>query len=207
MDMPADTSLAVADQVFPLRGGALPADHAWALAEAVRAFLPWWDDEPEAGILPISGLSRSEAGCLVSGRARLVLRLPLHRLASADSLAGQRLPVGDGLELGTPASRPIQAARGVVYSHFVCADTDDEIVFVERCKAELAARGLQPQLITGKARRLATPEGVVHGFSLMLHGLGPQASIALQEAGLGRHRALGCGIFVPHKSVAAVGGE
>jgi hypothetical protein len=40
----------------------------------------------------------------------------------------------------------------------------------------------------------------------MLHGLGAADSLAVQEAGLGAHRALGCGLFVPHKSVVAVGG-
>ena len=42
-------------------------------------------------------------------------------------------------------------------------------------------------------------------FSMMLHGLGPEQSLRLQQRGLGPHRLLGCGLFVPHKSAAAVG--
>jgi hypothetical protein len=45
----------------------------------------------------------------------------------------------------------------------------------------------------------------VRGFSLLLHGLTPAQSLAVQESGLGEGRKLGCGIFVPHKSVVAVG--
>ncbi|MEJ2178567.1 MAG: type I-MYXAN CRISPR-associated protein Cas6/Cmx6 [Gammaproteobacteria bacterium] len=35
--------------------------------------------------------------------------------------------------------------------------------------------------------------------------LEPAESIALQQRGVGLNRALGCGIFLPHKSLAAVG--
>jgi hypothetical protein len=84
-------------------------------------------------------------------------------------------------------------------------DADDEIEFLERCTSLLAARGMKPQLITGKARELRTAQSVLRGFSLMLHGLGAADSLAVQEDGLGAHRALGCGLFVPHKSVVAVG--
>jgi hypothetical protein len=43
------------------------------------------------------------------------------------------------------------------------------------------------------------------GFSLMLDALSPDHSLRMLEAGLGRHRRLGCGLFVPHRSAAAVG--
>ena len=42
-------------------------------------------------------------------------------------------------------------------------------------------------------------------FSMMLHALVPEQSLRLQQHGLGPHRLLGCGLFVPHKSAAAVG--
>jgi len=46
---------------------------------------------------------------------------------------------------------------------------------------------------------------VLDTFSLMLHALPEEQSLRLQRCGLGPHRLLGCGIFVPHKSAAAVG--
>jgi hypothetical protein len=39
----------------------------------------------------------------------------------------------------------------------------------------------------------------------MLDGLSRSAALRVLEAGLGRHRRLGCGLFVPHRSAAAVG--
>ena len=196
------------DVVFSLEGGALGDDHATALSLAVRHALPWFDDEPEAAILPLSGLARGDGVRFVGRRSRLILRLPIHRSASADSLSGARLDLdGIALTVGASSLRPLLPARGVVYSHFVCVGTDDEIEFLERCTSLLAARGLKPQLITGKARELRAVAGPVRGFSLMLHGLNAAESLAVQESGVGEHRMLGCGIFVPHKSVAAVGGQ
>ena len=194
------------DVVFSLGNGTLGEDHACALSLAVRRALPWLDEEPEAGILPLSGLARGDGVRFVGRRSRLVLRLPIHRSAGAASLAGARLDLdGIALTVGSSSFRLLLPARGVVYSHFVSVGADDEIEFLARCGSLLAERGLKPQLITGKARELRAAESVVRGFSLMLHGLGRAESLAVQEAGLGGHRALGCGIFVPHKSVAAVG--
>jgi hypothetical protein len=39
----------------------------------------------------------------------------------------------------------------------------------------------------------------------MLDGLVADQSLIVLEAGLGAHRRLGCGLFVGHKSAAAVG--
>ena len=204
---PDDASLVMVDVVFSLEDATLGDDHASALSLAVRRALPWLDAEPEAGILPLSGLARGNGVRFVGRRSRLVLRLPIHRSASADSLAGARLDLdGVALQVRTSSIRPLFPARGVVHSHLVSVGTDDEIEFLARCQSLLAERGLKPQLITGKARELRAAEGLVRGFSLMLHGLGAAGSLAVQETGLGGHRALGCGIFIPHKSVVAVGG-
>lgn len=203
---PDEASTRMVDVVFSLEEGTLAVDHADALSLAVRRVLPWLDAEPEAGILPLSGLARGNDVHYVGRRSRLVLRVPPHRSASADSLAGVRLDV-DGVVLAVGASsiRPLFPARGVVYSHLVSVGTDDEIEFLSRCRSLLSERGFEPRLITGKASHLRTAQGLVSGFSLMLHGLAAMDSLAVQEAGLGGHRVLGCGIFIPHKSVVAVG--
>ncbi|NJD36606.1 MAG: type I-MYXAN CRISPR-associated protein Cas6/Cmx6 [Betaproteobacteria bacterium] len=203
-----EASTRMVDVVFALEDGTLDDDLAEALSLAVRRVLSWFDDEPDAGILPISGMARGSGVRYVGRRSRLVLRLPIQRAASADSLVGVRLDLGGVLlTVGSSSMRPLFPARGVVYSHLVSVGTDDEIEFLARCKAMLAGRGLQPQLISGKAHGLRTAQGPVRGFSLMLHGLPAADSLAIQEAGLGGHRALGCGVFVPHKTVAAVGGQ
>jgi CRISPR-associated protein Cas6 len=92
-----------------------------------------------------------------------------------------------------------------VYSHFVSTGTADELEFLGQAAALLKAAGLPDTMIAGKAHAACTPGGDVCGFSLLLHGLTPAQSLAVQESGLGEGRKIGCGIFIPHKSVVAVG--
>jgi len=205
-EWPENASSAVADFVFELGSGTLASEHAEALADALRQALPWLGDEPQAGVLPLSGLSRGNGHWFVGRRSRLVLRLPLHRAASADSLSGATLVVaGSRLQVGAPSRRPLQPVTEVVYSHFVSYGTANELAFLARCRAALDARGLRASPVTGRARRMDTSGGPVEGFALMLHGLSPADSVAIQEDGLGQHRLYGCGVFVPHKSITAVG--
>jgi hypothetical protein len=41
----------------------------------------------------------------------------------------------------------------------------------------------------------------------MLHNVKLKESVALQQVGLGKHRLLGGGILIPHKSIRAVRAE
>ena len=59
--------------------------------------------------------------------------------------------------------------------------------------------------VCGREQHLQGPEHELHGYSLMLHGLREASALRILERGLGAHRWMGCGVFVPHKSAAAVG--
>ncbi|MDE2299724.1 MAG: hypothetical protein KGK18_16350, partial [Burkholderiales bacterium] len=59
--------------------------------------------------------------------------------------------------------------------------------------------------VCGLRHQVGAPGPLITGFSLMLHGLSGADSVRLQRSGLGPHRLLGCGIFVRHRSAAAVG--
>lgn len=205
-DWPEDASAAVVDVVYELAPGTLADDHAEALSQALRVALPWLDEEPLAGVLPLSGLGRGDGHHFVGRRSRLTIRMPIRRSASADSICGQALEVAGGaLGIGRCSLRPLLPATEVVHSHFVSFGMEDEIAFLAACREAMAARHLGGEPVTGRARRLNTRTGVIHGFSLMIHGLKRAESVAIQEDGLGLHRLLGCGLFIPHKSVAAVG--
>lgn len=196
---------AVVDMVFPLGGHSLPRDSAPALLAALQREMPWLDQEPLAGIHPLKLVPGTDAEALLSHRTRLLLRLPRERTGAAAELAGRSLQMGEQIAtLGLPHLRELLPHR-TLYAYAVAAQADDEIAFMQAMNDELQTLQVRSQVICGKRQQRDWPGGALTTFSLMLHGLTQADSLRLQENGLGLHRLLGCGIFVPHKSAAAVG--
>lgn len=202
IDAPADT---VVDVAFALEGASLPRDHALPLAQALGALLPWLPMEPLAGIHPVKVVPGYGVRGLLSQRARLLLRLPEARLADLARLAGCALSVGGcELRLGEPRPREL-LPHSTLYAHFVAAASDDEPLFMEGVASALRALRVDGHRVCGRRQQRRVSAGEITGFSLMLHGLSAADSLCLQREGIGPHRLLGCGIFVPHRSAAAVG--
>ena len=112
----ADDHYVVPDDVVDLAFGiacqALPVDHLHALAAALSEALPWFVDEPQAGMHPVHGADsgngwmRPEAPdslIYLSSRTPLVLRLPRARLDAARELIGRTLDVAGHRPAGAPA--------------------------------------------------------------------------------------------------------
>ena len=196
----------VIDVVFSIRGSTVAEDHALLLWQALRAELPWLEEENEAAVLPLERLGKGDGLRFVGPRARLVLRLPRHRVVSTDFLSGRRLLLNEGIEVGTRSTRALAPSR-VIHSPCVDVGTSDEGEFLEICRNWLIDQGMRPEIVCGRGRSFRTEGGTAHGFSLMLYGLTGQQTLVLQQRGLGDNHRLGCGIFVPHKNVAAVGSE
>lgn len=195
----------VVDVVFPIGGRSLPRDHALALAQALGEKLPWFESEPFAGIHPVKVVQGNDAHGLLSQRARLLIRVPQDRVASLATLTGQTLNVGGcELYLGTPHPRDL-LPHGTLYAYAVAAVSADELAFLESVANELKALQVRAHSVCGKRQRMAVQGRELDTFSLMLHGLTAEHSLRLQQHGVGQHRMFGCGIFVPHKSAAAVG--
>jgi CRISPR-associated protein Cas6 len=196
---------AVVDLVFPLAGHSLPREHAQLLQQGLQQAMPWLADEPRAGVHPIKLVSGNEPQALLSQRARLLLRLPRQRVDAASELAGGTLELdGCVVRLGVPHLRELQP-YATLYASAVAAPGEDEAAFLLAMERELQALQVRAQRVCGKRARRQLQGREATTFSLMLHGLSPLDSLRMQEHGLGPHRLLGCGIFVPHKSAAAVG--
>ena len=206
----------VVDLVFQIECRALPVDHAWALSQAVRTALPWLELEPVAGVHPVhvaesgNGWQRPQnAGDLLqlSRRTKLVLRVPRQRVDAAQALAGRQLDVaGHGLRVEKAILRPLSAITTIFSRYVVSADGLDETAFLQGALRELEALGVRPKkMLCGLEKIIATPEQPIHTRSLMLAGLKQLESVTLQQRGLGPHRLLGCGLFIPHKDIREVG--
>ena len=94
--------------------------------------------------------------------------------------------------------------HGTLYAYRVAATSEDESAFMTGAKQSLVDRGVTCQTICGRHHQIDAGSGLQHVFSLMVHGLDAEESRHLQQTGLGPHRLLGCGLFVPHKSASAV---
>jgi len=192
------------DVAFSLRGGSIPADHGWLLFRLLAERLDWLETEPDAGVHPIRG-SRAVAGEIYLGsRARLMLRLPRPRAEQSFALSGARFDLGNRVEIGDAHLRPL-FAHGTLYSQFATTGTSDEAQFQSNVSKDLQDAGIRCRIICGRMRRAQTQDAEIVGFSLMLHELSTEHSLRMQAIGLGEGRKLGCGIFIPHKSAAAVG--
>jgi CRISPR-associated protein Cas6 len=193
------------DVAFALEGRCLARDHAQALADAVAGCLPWLRSHPTAGIHAIRLVPGDEPVGWLSRRARLLLRVPRSIVPALAPLAGCTLGVGgSAVRLGD--ARPHELVpHATLYAHFVAAESADEAAFMRQVHAELARLGVHGHTVCGKRQQRHSAAGPLDGFSLMLHQLSPDDSLHVLRAGLGPHRELGCGLFVPHKSAAAVG--
>jgi len=195
----------VIDVVFSLAGDSLPRDHAQSLATALSRHLPWLAAEAEAGVHRINVVAGNDAQALLSHRTRLTIRVRRERAQAVAALAGCALDVtGCVVRLGGPVQREL-LAHGTLYAQMVTNAGDDEVRFLEDVQRELDALGVRGRAVCGRRRVLRDDSGAERvGYSLLVDGLSADDSLLLQQHGLGTHRHLGCGVFVPHRSAAPV---
>lgn len=208
----------VVDVLFALQCKSLPVDHAHALSQAILQAVPWLADEDAAAVHTIhvagsqNGWERpahdSSERLLPSRRTKLGVRVPRYRVDNLKTaLEGRTLRVADAeIALGAGKERPL-SAETTLFARYIVAEADeDEDRFLRRIATELAPRGIKlRKALCGKTQPLATPEGTLLTRSLMLADLTLEESFELQQHGIGEHQTMGCGIFLPHKGIEAVG--
>lgn len=195
----------VKDVAFDLEGSEIPADHGYQLFQELARHLPWLRDTQGVGVHPVHGApSGRNENLVINRRVKLVLRLPVERVADVAALVGKQLETSaQTLTVGALKERTL-TPYATLYSPFVVMGPEDEAAFHAAVVAELEGLGLKAGLICGKPRRMRIADSTVAGYSLMLHDLGLDQSITLMERGVGQYREYGCGLFVPHKSIKEV---
>jgi CRISPR-associated protein Cas6 len=139
----------------------------------------------------------------------MTLRVPKHRVDAAQALTGQTLDVdGYALEVGKSkvklfSTLPTQFARYVAVPDGI--NHEDETAFMAAAAEQLKALDIKVRkLLCGRAHALRHPEGNLYTRSIMLADLEVEEAIVLQQYGIGEHRTMGCGLFIPHKGIKAV---
>lgn len=205
----------VVDLSFKIKCKQVPTMHAWELSQALFEALPWLADEPLVAIHQIHGATsgngweRPPDGELIhlSKRTRMDIRIPKQRRDDAMALIGKVLDIaGYSLEVGEPIVKSLNPL-GVIFSRYVAVPEGlDEDAFMEWAVSEIRQSGVTPRkMLCGIAHTIHTPDRAIETRSLMIADLDKASSISLQEQGIGPDRHLGCGIFMPHKGIRAVG--
>jgi len=195
------------DLQFDLVGTTIPTENAQLLSVALQELVPWLGEEPGIGIQHLKGAETNsgDATLNINRRTKLFLRVPRARVDAMQRLVGQTLDLaGHVLQIGDFKTREFSPFANI-YAHFVDTGSAGEEQFVQDVMRELDGRfQLRCGFICGKQQTLQSTSGPLYGYSLMLHDVPPHKSRQLQDEGLGRNRLLGCGIFIPHKSIAPV---
>jgi CRISPR-associated protein Cas6 len=207
----------IVDVRFSIDCRRLPVDHAYALSAALLDAVPWLADDPSVGVHTVhvagsqNGWERpshgSDQDLVVSRRTKLTIRLSKTRMGELiEDLKGKTLNIaGNPLTIGEPKTRSL-SKETTLFSRYVAAhpaQSEDEFLSwaaMELRKIDVRVR----KALCGRDTPLSTPHGMIHTRSLMLADLSPDESVRLQQTGLGPHRQMGCGIFIPHKGIEAV---
>ncbi len=203
----------VQDAVFNIHSKVLPIDHAYLLSQALLNELPWLA-EVNAGIHDISVADGNgweqdhESGFYYpSKRSKLSIRIPKEKLDDIQSLVGKTLNLDEyQIKIVKSLEPKLMSDMQIVFAKYVaCVENDSEEAFLQTSFDQLQALGIQPKkMMAGLERKIHTPEGVIHTRSLMVADLRKSESVKLQEQGIGEHRLLGCGLFVPQKGIESV---
>lgn len=186
------------DLHFPFVGTTLPTDHGYALYGAVSRLIPDAHEADWLSIETIPGIARGDGITQLDPQANLKMRLPQEHVPALLKLAGKQLVLdGHALRLGAPqisllAPSPQLYSRIVTIKGFTEADPFRAAV----CR-KLDEMGLKGEPAVGPRRKVRIGNHIIVGFAVAIHELSEDASIALQEHGLGGRRKMGCGIFYP----------
>ena len=195
--------------------GGLAVDHAYALYQAISRALPWFETEPSVALHTLHGAESGNGWVrpheeddllYLSKRTRLRLRLPKSRFEDAEVLEGQTLIIGDcAVKINHPTIRALSEQTTLFTRSLVSENTSSENEFLHHATKMLNAEGIHPRrMMSGRQHVIKTPAKILYARSLMIVELAFDESIQLQQNGLGEEQKIGCGIFLPHKSIDAV---
>lgn len=192
------------DIAFDFSAQALPAGFEWPLYLAVAELAPWIADSPHAGVHPLRGSRLADGGLLVARRAKLTVRMPRDRACSASVLEGATLALGRAsARVGQGTFRKFRPSP-TLYSPRVVLGADQEDAFCAGVESALDRLAIRRSFLCGRRVEVMFDGRAHAAFSVAVHGLDEAQSLLLQAAGLGAGRSVGCGLFVPHKTITGL---
>lgn len=201
---PAASPPEMVDVAFELSAQALPAGFEWPLYLAISARAPWLSESPHAGVHPLRGSRLADGGMLVARRAKLMVRMPRDRVCAASALEGATLNVGHTtVQVGQGTFRKFRPAP-TLYSPRVVMGSEQEDAFCADVESALERLAIRRSFMCGRRVEVIFDGRAHAAFSVAVHGLDEAQSLLLQGAGLGAGHPVGCGLFVPHKTISGL---
>lgn len=203
----------VFDVMFSMQCKSLPIDHAWALSEQIQNYLPWIAEDPNSGIHHIhvaesnNGWIRpddEDALLFPSRRTKLILRVPAAKYEQVQSLNGKTIDIeGHQITLGKHKKRALSNSGVIFARHMLIKPDQNENDFLTEIASEIKQKTNTSvkKMMCGKSHAIKSPHGLQKTIHLMIADLDDETSIKLQQEGLGNGREIGCGLFLPHKSI------
>jgi CRISPR-associated protein Cas6 len=198
---------------FKIQSKILPMDHGFLLAKALIKQLPWLKDS-NTGIHNISvadgngWMQKKDGGFYYpSKRSKLTLRITHEHLEDVKNLAGETLDLGDYQikVIKFIGEKPLSDMPVLFAKQVACESGSSEEDFLQLCFNQLSDIGIEvKKMMAGLESNIQTDVSTVHTRSLMVADLKKNESILLQEKGLGDHRLLGCGLFIPQKDIETI---
>jgi CRISPR-associated protein Cas6 len=198
------------DLVFPVIGSRLPTDHSYPLYSSISHLLPaLHQKEVDFALSPITGSYAGSGQLLLDPRSsRLRVRIKIEHISQVLPLAGKQLRVmGQKIQLGAPTIHALSPSSSLIAHAVTIKHATEEEAFLVAARKKLdelqiAGRLELPRIPVGahqgETRRqvMRIKDAAVICFALLVHDLGCEESIRLQEVGLGGRRRMGAGVFV-----------
>jgi CRISPR-associated protein Cas6 len=186
------------DLQFPVTGASLPSDQGYALFAAISRVIPEAHDSDWLAVETLPGVARGDGLTQLDARAKLRVRVPQDRVPLLLKLAGKRLEVdGHAVRLGAPQIYLLKPSSALYARVVTIKGYTEPEPFLDAVCRKLDALGVKGEPVVGPRRVLKVGSHTVVGFALAVHELSDEASILLQERGIGGRRHMGCGFFNP----------
>ena len=193
-------------------GSPIAADHAYDLFQAVLKKFPNIEKIDNLAIHSLygaesgAGWERPETEIYLSKRTKFNIRTPIEHAKDFYNLDGQTLEIGNyKMNLSKPITKELVSTDTLFCRTVVVDNNQNEDEFLKAISLSLVSMGINvKKMLCGKEHIVQTPSRTLVGKTLLITDLEKQDSIKLQELGIGIGKLFGCGIFLPHKSIAAV---